>query len=104
MISYSVISCSIAYYFCTSQAICDSRMIFLDVVCKWPGSCHEFFMLRQSNIHDQFESGRYGNSFLLGGSGYPLKSWLMTPISTPSNSAEERYNIAHKKTRTVVEG
>ena len=77
-------------------------MIFLDVVCKWPGSCHEFFILRQSNIHDQFESGPY-DSNLLGDSGYPLKSWLMTPISTPSNSAEERYNIAHKKTRTVVE-
>jgi len=25
------------------QAICDANLIFLDVVCKWPGSCHDSF-------------------------------------------------------------
>ena len=78
-------------------------MVFLDVVCKWLGSCHDSFILRQSNIYDHFERGKYGRSVLLGDSGYPLKSWLMTPIASPRNTAEEEYYKAHKKFRAVVE-
>nr|XP_039256197.1 putative nuclease HARBI1 isoform X2 [Styela clava] len=33
----------------------------------------------------------------------PLKKWLMTPISNPNGTAAERYNIAHKKTRVIIE-
>ena len=90
-------------YILTLQSICDSNMIFLDVVCKWLGSCHDSFILQQSNIYDEFESGKYGNSILLGDSGYPLKSWLMTPIAAPTTPAEVRYKKDHKKTRVVVE-
>ena len=78
-------------------------MFFKDVVCKYPGSCHDSFILRQSNIHSNFENGRYGDGILLGDSGYPLKSWLMTSIATPSSAAEIRYNQAHKKCRSIVE-
>nr|XP_039269133.1 putative nuclease HARBI1 [Styela clava] len=85
------------------QAICDENMIFTDIVVKWPGSSHDSFILQQSNIYDKFESGQFGNSLLLGDSGYPLKKWLMTPISNPNGTAAERYNIAHKKTRVIIE-
>ena len=53
------------------QVICDANMFFMDVVCKYPGSCHDSFILRQSNIHSNFESGYYGDGILLGDSGYP---------------------------------
>ena len=84
------------------QAICDANMVFLDVVCRYPGSCHDAFILRQSNLHHNFETGRY-NGILLGDSGYPLKPWLLTPISAPSSPAEMRYNQAHKRCRSIVE-
>lgn len=78
-------------------------MCFTDVVARWPGSTHDSFVLRYSGIKQQFEDGKYGDSIILGDSGYPLTSWLMTPISEPKSPAEERYNRAHKKTRVLIE-
>ncbi|XP_061180757.1 putative nuclease HARBI1 [Saccostrea echinata] len=34
---------------------------------------------------------------------YPLKEWLMTPINDPLIGQEERYNLAHCRTRNVTE-
>ena len=78
-------------------------MVFQSVVAQWPGSCHDSFVLQQSGIYNKFESGLISNGILLGDSGYPLKTWLMTPISRPVNPAEETYNVAHQKTRVVIE-
>ena len=85
------------------QAVCDANMGFLDAVCKWPGSCHDSFIMRQSKIYEQFENSTNQNAVLLGDSGYPLKSWLMTPIADPRTPAEEKYNQAHKQTRSIIE-
>ncbi|XP_069494417.1 uncharacterized protein [Ambystoma mexicanum] len=35
--------------------------------------------------------------------GYPLKSWLLTPVRNPQNRHEEEYNCAHTRTRIVIE-
>ena len=34
--------------------------------------------------------GQYGNCSLLGDSAYPLQHWLIAPIPTPANDAEEQ--------------
>jgi len=56
------------------QAICDANWIFLDVVYKWPGSCHDSFYTNaiyeqfenyEQLYYGQFEIGRYGNGILL---------------------------------------
>ena len=85
------------------QAICDANMVFTDVVYKYPGSCHDSFILQNSNIYDSFQNGTYGSGVILGDSGYPLKPWLMTPISDPKTNAEIRYNKSHKKCRVTME-
>ena len=41
--------------------------------------------------------------WLLGDSGYPLKNWLITPLATPANPQELRFQKAHCKTRNTVE-
>jgi len=41
--------------------------------------------------------------YMTGDSGYPLEPWLMTPLGTANTRAEMAYNIAHSKTRAVVE-
>ena len=49
------------------------------------------------------ESGYFKSSVILGDSGYPLMSWLMTPFANPSCEREDKYNVADKKTRVYVE-
>lgn len=78
-------------------------MCFIDVVARWPGSTHDSFVLRNSSIFDRFEAGEFGNNVLIGDNGYPLKSWLMTPISSPRSEKEQKYNQSHKKTRVLIE-
>ena len=39
------------------QAICDSNLVFMSVVAKWPGSNNDSFILLTSAIHDQSKSG-----------------------------------------------
>ena len=62
------------------QAICDSNLIFQDVVARWPRSHHDFFILQFSTVCDRFENNEFGDCWLLGDSGYSLKKCLITPL------------------------
>ena len=79
------------------QEICDANFVFLDVDAKWPESSHDSFILQASQVNDDFEQGTYWDSRLLGDSGYPLKKWLITPIPSPSTSAERNFNFRQRK-------
>ena len=54
------------------QGICNANLLFLDLVAKWPGSSHNSFILQTSQVNDDFENGKYINSWLLG------ENWLST--------------------------
>ncbi|XP_062595663.1 putative nuclease HARBI1, partial [Saccostrea cucullata] len=43
------------------------------------------------------------NGWLLCHSGYPLKTWLLTPFAQPSNQQEHRYKSSHCSTKNAVE-
>ena len=83
-------------------AVCDVDHKFTFVSVRWPGSCHDSFVLRQTNLWDEFEGG-LREGFILGDSGYPCRSWLMTPVSVPRERKEEAYNTAHTRTRVKIE-
>ena len=85
------------------MAVCDAQMVLTSVVAKWPGSSHDSFILNTSSLNTKFESGHYGRSWLLGDSGYALKSWLITPLKEPSTPKQRRFNRSHKKTRSLIE-
>jgi len=51
----------------------------------------------------RFESGEMGNYLLLGDSGYPLRSYLLTPFETTHTNGQRLYNEAQIRTRNVVE-
>jgi len=71
------------------QGICDADLNFSNIVSKWYGSCHDTRMFENSLISDNLETGA-SPALLLGDSGYPLTSYLMTPILLPTTAAERR--------------
>lgn len=85
------------------QILCDSKLKIFSIDARWPGSCHDSFILRQSEVSERCEREEFENSWLLGDSGYPLQKWLMVPFRSPMTSAEERYNAAHRRARACVE-
>ncbi|XP_033760547.1 putative nuclease HARBI1 [Pecten maximus] len=93
--------CKKGYHAINVQAICTHSMKFINVICKWPGSVHDSFILTNSEVGDIMEQQM--NGWLLGDSGYPLRPWLLTPVGIPTTRNEEKYNRSHMKTRNVVE-
>lgn len=76
---------------------------FLDIVARYPGSTHDSFIFNNSQLKQRFERGTYGQSILLGDSGYGLKPYLMTPLRMPQSVPERSYNTNHILTRNTVE-
>lgn len=85
------------------QAICDSSLAFQNIVVRWPGSSHDSTIFNNSNICAKFERGDFGDSILLGDSGYALRSYLITKFLNPSSPAETLFNEAIIRTRNTVE-
>ena len=85
------------------QVISDAALRIRNLVARWPGSTHDAFMLENSQVKTDFEAGRHHGYWLLGDSGYPCRKYLITPLLRPSNRQEIRFNMAHKRTRSVVE-
>jgi len=48
------------------QAVCDADMKLLNVVARWPGSTHDSFIWRTSNLHHLFDHGYIQGGWLLG--------------------------------------
>uniref|UniRef100_UPI00398E79DC putative nuclease HARBI1 n=1 Tax=Pristiophorus japonicus TaxID=55135 RepID=UPI00398E79DC len=91
------------YHFLNVQLACDHRQMILAVNARYPGSCHDAFILRDSSVPRQFQPPHEGRAWLIGDKGYGVAPWLMTPLHNPTNPAEQRYNISYIATRTIVE-
>ncbi|XP_045213390.2 putative nuclease HARBI1 [Mercenaria mercenaria] len=81
--------------------VCDARFGITNVVGKWPGSVHDSRIFRESELCRK-ENGEL-EGLLLGDSGYPCRSYLMTPYMNIQTAAQERYNIALTRTRVIIE-
>ncbi|CAF4409715.1 unnamed protein product, partial [Didymodactylos carnosus] len=91
------------YHSINCQVVCDHNlMIRSTVVCR-RGSTHDAFILGQSSIAASLSNGIYGDGWLLGDSGYPLRAWLLTPFNDPTTAAQRRYNLALKSARSTIE-
>ncbi len=84
------------------QAVCDARRRFISICAEWPGSCHDSHVLRSSDLYQQFERGDY-DGYLLGDSGYPCKTWLLTPFINPVGHPRTAYNNSLTHTRSRIE-
>ncbi|XP_067866984.1 putative nuclease HARBI1 [Heterodontus francisci] len=91
------------YHSMNVQLVCDHHKRIMQVCAHYPGSCHDAFILRNSLVPALFNSLDGMEGWILGVRGYPLKTWLMTPVRKPRGHAEERYNESHAATRVTIE-
>ncbi|KAJ1103824.1 hypothetical protein NDU88_001245 [Pleurodeles waltl] len=83
--------------------VCLADQYISQVNAMFPGSVDDAYILRNSSIPDMMGQLQRHCVWLLGDSGYPNLSWLLTPVRNPRTRAEERYNDAHGRTRRVIE-
>ncbi|MBN3303577.1 HARB1 nuclease, partial [Amia calva] len=84
------------------QIICDAQMRLTNIVARWPGSNHDSHILKNSMVGMRIQAGRVRDGWLLGDRGYPLKTWLLTPLTNPQTDQERSYNDAHSCTRWAI--
>ncbi|KAA8550831.1 hypothetical protein F0562_002515 [Nyssa sinensis] len=98
------------------QGIVDNEMRFLDIVTGWPGGmtisrllkCSAFYKLCEG--HDRlngsvrmFSEGVNIREFIVGGVGYPLLPWLVTPYeSNGLSAAMSDFNAMHEAARSLA--
>lgn len=82
------------------MVVCGPDLQFYYSYANWPGSTHDSRVLRNSCLFRRMENGwrPIQNGIILGDSAYPLKDWLIPPLSN-----NRRFLNAHKSTRRVVE-
>ena len=69
-----------------------------------PGSTHSSYMSTGSQLRQRLKWHRgIQDGIILDDSGYACKPYLITPYLRPSTDAQERFNMAHKKTRVHIE-
>ncbi|XP_031353425.1 putative nuclease HARBI1 isoform X2 [Photinus pyralis] len=74
-----------------------------DVVARWPGSTHDQTVFNNSRIHARLETNEFGNSIILGDSGYAIKQYLITPLLNPHTEGEQLFNEAQIRSRNPIE-
>ncbi|CAI6356645.1 unnamed protein product [Macrosiphum euphorbiae] len=94
------------YHSINVQLICDSKLRMLNVNARFPGSTHDTYIWNNSlvlPVLKELYRRNYDNFYLLGDSGYPLRQWLLTPISNPTTDAENFFNSKQMSTRRIIE-
>ncbi|XP_035278886.1 putative nuclease HARBI1 [Anguilla anguilla] len=87
-----------------TQVVFDTSYNIFDICAKWPGATHDSRILQESGLRQLFERHHVpAGCHLVGDSGYPCRTWLLTPYIHPQSGPQFNYNRAHKKTRSVVE-
>lgn len=96
------------YHSLNVQLICDDSMKILNVNALYPGSTNDAFIWNNSQVQRVLENlhrADHKDYYLLGDSGYPLRTYLLTPLEQEPlpNTPERRYNVAHRSTRNLIE-
>ena len=93
------------YHSLNVMLVCGPNLQFYFASVKWPGSVSDSRVFRNSSLSERLQNGwrPVRNGILLGDSGYPNLEYLITPILLPRSDNERHFNVAHRKTRRIVE-
>ncbi|CAG4941624.1 unnamed protein product [Parnassius apollo] len=96
------------FYSLNCQFVCNAKMEIIHFNATFPGSTHDAAVWQGSSLSQLLETnyvnGVSAGEWLLGDSGYAQLPWLMTPYAdADENTPEARYNLAHTKTRVLIE-
>lgn len=91
------------YFSLNVQTISCPGLKIMDIVARWPGSCHDQTIFKKSRIYNKLVSGYWKNNLLVADSGYANTQYVVTPYMNPSNDIEELYNESIIRTRNPVE-
>ncbi|XP_010938097.2 protein ALP1-like [Elaeis guineensis] len=68
-------------YSITVQGVVNPDGVFTDVCIGWPGSMPDDQVLEQSALYKRASAGLLKNSWVVGGTGYPLMDWVLVPYT-----------------------
>ncbi|GFQ72962.1 nuclease HARBI1 [Trichonephila clavata] len=95
--------CRKGFFALNVQTVSDPDLSIRNIVVRWPGSTHDSTVFDHSYLRAHVETEVPSSYHLLGDSGYPLRSYLMTPFLNPVGAGQVRYNAAHARARNVIE-
>ncbi|KAJ6350189.1 hypothetical protein OIU78_006375 [Salix suchowensis] len=98
------------------QAIVDPDMRLRDVIVGYPGSLSDAIVLQNSSFYKLSEEGKRLNGkkielqegmelgeYIIGDSGFPLLSWLLTPYQNALSDHQAEFNKRHSATQVVAQ-
>ncbi|ENN70196.1 hypothetical protein HUJ04_002928 [Dendroctonus ponderosae] len=84
------------------QIVAGPDLEIYDIVATNPGSYRNDHVFNRSAVKTRFEKKQLPG-YLLGDSGYPSLTYLLTPFRDPCTNEEKRYNEAHAQIRNIVD-
>lgn len=85
------------------QTLSDASLKITNIVARWPGATNDRLIFNNSRLKAALDQGIFGNSFILGDSGYTLSEHVLIPVQEPRTRGENLYNESHIRTRNIVE-
>ncbi|KAJ8972359.1 hypothetical protein NQ314_000210, partial [Rhamnusium bicolor] len=95
---------SISSLFKIAQVVCDHRKRIRDIFVGYPGSVHDSRVFRTSPLCETLHE-KCGNFFIIGDSGYPCLTNLLTPFKDRGQLTrhQRNYNYKLSQNRYLVE-
>lgn len=98
------------------QGVCDFKGYFMDVDCRWPGSCHDAKVYSNSSIKNKMNENELPMvykqiipgedkvaNYLIGDPAYPLTPFCMKEHDSCNSNAQTVFNSILREARNPIE-
>ena len=106
--SHNSYFCRKGFYSLVFQAVCNERLIFIDICAAWPGSVHDARVFRTSSLGQAVQNMTLSlpsSDHIIGDLAYPLSPLLM--VSHKDNGhltqSEQLFNVKLSQCRSTIE-